>query len=244
MNQKFISEDDPLYWLRDILASKRGTLMEVGMGPIITSGMLLQFLAGFKIIDVNFSVPEDRELFQAAQKLVGLLFTFIMSGSYLFCGMYGNPSEIGLINIVILLVQLQFAGMVMLLMDELLQKGYGLGSGFTLFIATNICTSILWKSLSFTTIEGEQGTEYYGCVVAFFHFLFIKPNKLFGMQQAFFRTNAPNLISLFTTVIMVFVVIYVQSFRVELSLSSGRARGFKQPYPIKLFYTSNIPLII
>ena len=35
--------------------------------------------------------------------------------------------------------QLLCAGLVVLLLDELLQKGSGLGSGISLFIATNIC---------------------------------------------------------------------------------------------------------
>ena len=33
---------DPLYWLRMMLASNRGTLMELGTTPIISSGMVFQ----------------------------------------------------------------------------------------------------------------------------------------------------------------------------------------------------------
>jgi len=44
---------DPMYWLRVILASNKGTIMELGMSPIITSGMIMQLLVGAKIIDVN-----------------------------------------------------------------------------------------------------------------------------------------------------------------------------------------------
>lgn len=33
---------DPLYWLRMMLASNRGTLMELGITPIISSGMVFQ----------------------------------------------------------------------------------------------------------------------------------------------------------------------------------------------------------
>ena len=59
---------DPFYWMRVILASNRGTLMELGISPIVTSGMVMQLLAGSKLIDVNQSIPEDRALFQGAQK--------------------------------------------------------------------------------------------------------------------------------------------------------------------------------
>jgi len=59
---------DPLYWLRVIIASNRGTLMELGITPIVTSGMIMQLLAGANLIDVDFSLKEDRALFGAAQK--------------------------------------------------------------------------------------------------------------------------------------------------------------------------------
>jgi protein transport protein SEC61 subunit alpha len=57
---------DPLYWMRVILASNRGTLMELGITPIVTSGMIMQLLAGANLID--FSLKEDRALFSGAQK--------------------------------------------------------------------------------------------------------------------------------------------------------------------------------
>lgn len=59
---------DPLYWMRVILASNRGTLMELGISPILTSGMIMQLLAGANLIDVDFNLKEDRALFGGAQK--------------------------------------------------------------------------------------------------------------------------------------------------------------------------------
>jgi protein transport protein SEC61 subunit alpha len=53
---------DPFYWMRVILASNRGTLMELGITPIVTSGMIMQLLAGSKIIEVDNNVKEDRAL--------------------------------------------------------------------------------------------------------------------------------------------------------------------------------------
>jgi len=235
---------DPMYWLRVILASNKGTIMELGMSPIITSGMIMQLLVGAKIIDVNMQSKEDRELFQASQKLFGLLITFGEALAYLLSGMYGPVGELGLIRSCLIIAQLFLAGFMVLMLDELLQKGYGLGSGISLFIATNICETILWKSFSPVTIRTDQGTEFEGAIIALFHFLLTKPNKLYGLQQAIYRQNAPNLCNLFATVIVTFVVIYFQGFRVELSLSSKKMRGFRQPYPIKLFYTSNIPIIL
>jgi protein transport protein SEC61 subunit alpha len=61
---------DPFYWMRVILASNRGTLMELGISPIVTSGMVMQLLAGTKIIDVNQNDKTERNLFNAAQKCI------------------------------------------------------------------------------------------------------------------------------------------------------------------------------
>ena len=38
---------DPFYWMRVIMASNRGTLMELGISPIITSGMIMQVSVSF-----------------------------------------------------------------------------------------------------------------------------------------------------------------------------------------------------
>lgn len=55
------------------------------------------------------------------------------------------------------LFQLFVAGLIVLLLDELLQKGYGLGSGISLFIATNICETIVWKAFSPATVNTGKG---------------------------------------------------------------------------------------
>merc|ERR1711937_429945 len=140
--------------------------MELGMSPIITSGMIMQLLVGAKMIDVNMQSREDRELFQASQKLFGLLITFGEALAYLLSGMYGPVGELGLIRSLLIIAQLFLAGFMVLMLDELLQKGYGLGSGISLFIAT-----IIWKCFSPVTIRTDQGTEFEGCIIATFHFL-------------------------------------------------------------------------
>ena len=109
-----------MYWLRVILASNKGTLMELGISPIITSGMIMQLLAGAKIIEVNQNSKEDRDLFQAAQKLFGLIITLGEALAYLLSGMYGELSDLGAFNAILILVQLFTAGVIVILLDELL----------------------------------------------------------------------------------------------------------------------------
>jgi protein transport protein SEC61 subunit alpha len=218
--------------------------MELGISPIITSSMIMQLLAGAHLIEVNMGSKNDRELFQSAQKLFGIIITVGEAIAYLLSGMYGQVSDLGVLTSVLIVAQLSMAGLIVLLLDELLQKGYGLGSGISLFIATNICEVILWKSFSPVTIRTEQGAEFEGAIIALFHFLFTKSSITGALQQAFYRQNAPNISNLLATIIVFLVVIYFQGFRVELTVTSKRVRGYKAPYPIKLFYTSNIPIIL
>jgi len=234
---------DPFYWLRVIMASNRGTLMELGISPIVTSGLIMQLLAGTKIIEVGDSV-KDRALFNGAQKLFGMLITVCQAFVYVVTGMYGEPSDLGMGICLLIIIQLLCAGLIVLLLDELLQKGYGLGSGISLFIATNICETIVWKAFSPATINTGKGTEFEGAVIALFHLLATRTDKVRGLREAFYRQNLPNLMNLMATVAVFLIVIYFQGFRVDLPIKSAKYRGQYSSYPIKLFYTSNIPIIL
>lgn len=218
--------------------------MELGITPIITSGMVMQLLAGSRIIDVDQSLREDRALFGGAQKLFGMLITMGEAVAYVMSGMYGDVREIGAGNAILIMVQLFFAGIIVILLDELMQKGYGMGSGISLFIATNICESIIWKAFSPTTMNTGKGTEFEGAIVAAFHFLASRSDKVMALREAFYRQSAPNLTNLFATMLVFFIVIYFQGFRVDLPVKYQKIRGQQGNYSIKLFYTSNIPIIL
>lgn len=234
---------DPFYWMRVILASNRGTLMELGISPIITSGLVMQLLAGARIIEVNQNLKEDRALFNAAQKLFGILITVGEAIAYVLSGMYGDLNTLGAGNAILIILQLVAAGFVVLTLDELLQKGYGLGSGISLFIATNICESIIWKAFSPTTINTGRGTEFEGALIALVHLLITRQNKFRAIQEAFYRSNLPNVSNLLATVFIFLVVIYFQGWKVDIPIRYAKMRGQQTKFPIKLFYTSNMPII-
>lgn len=80
-------QSDPLYWLRMMLASNRGTLMELGTTPIISSGMVFQLLAGTHLIDVNLDLKSDRELYQTAQKLFAIILSFGQACVFVLTGL-------------------------------------------------------------------------------------------------------------------------------------------------------------
>ena len=84
--------------LRVIFASNQGTLMELGIGPIVTAGLILQLLAGSNIIKCDLSNPEDRGLFTSASKVFSILLTAVQAGAYILSGMYGTLPELARSN--------------------------------------------------------------------------------------------------------------------------------------------------
>lgn len=241
-----ISNDsaDPLQWMRVMMASNRGTLMDLGISPVVTSSMIMQFLTISEIIKVDWAIKEDKELHNAMQRLISLIMTVGQAFVQVYTGFYGSPQSLGTTYCLLLVMQLIFSGIIIILLDELLQKGYGLGNGVNLFIAANVCESIVWKAFSPKVFFTGRGVEFEGSVIAFFHLLVVRRNKFAALYEAFFRQNLPNLFSLVSTVSLFALVIYLQGVRVELPTESSQVRGHVGKFPIKLLYTSTMPVII
>jgi protein transport protein SEC61 subunit alpha len=159
-------------------------------------------------------------------------------------GLYGQPRDLGAGVCLLLIIQLVVSALIVILLDELLQKGYGLGSGINLFIATNICESIVWKAFSPTTVNTGRGPEFEGALVALFHLVFTWNDKGRALREAFWRERLPNVMNLVATVVVFAIVIYLQGFRIEIPVKSNRSRGLRGTYPVKLFYTSNMPIML
>ena len=242
----FIMSEIPLYGIpvtaggdtytayRVIFASTRGTLMELGIGPIVTAGLIIQLLAGSDIISFDRSNAEDRGLFTTASKFFSIVMIIIQAALYIISGQYGTVS---LVKSLLIFSQLLVAGLIIMLLDELVQKGWGIGSGISLFIVGGITANIWWMSFSFINYDSRA----YGAIVAFFQGI------LSGMPvlEWFYRSNgAPDMIGFFTTLAVFLFVIYVEGMRVELPISHSMYRGYRGRMPIKLLYVSNIPVIL
>ena len=225
------SATDNFSALRVIFASNRGTLMELGIGPIVTAGLILQLLSGSAIIKCDMGNPEDRSLFTVASKVFSIGLTGIQAGAYLISGMYGTDIA-GPVTIIIFL-QLVAAGLVVMLLDELIQKGWGLGSGISLFIMAGVAQNILWQTFS-------PGT---GLFVGSLQSLLSGGQNLttwiIGSQSGAYG----SLIGLFATIGAFIVVIYLEGVRVEIPMTYAGYKGFRSRYPIKLLYVSNLPVI-
>jgi len=217
--------------LRIIFASSRGSLMELGIGPIVTAGIILQLLVGSDMIEANMSRPEDRGLFTTASKVFSIVLTGVQASAYIIGGMYSTPEHpmTGGIGLIIFL-QLLAAGMIVMLLDELVQKGWGFGSGISLFIMGGVAQTIFWQCFSPGTglFVGSLSTA-------------LANNEL--TSWIFGKGAYPSLIGFIATIATFLVIIYLEGVRVELPLSYAGYKGFRSRYPIKLLYVSNLPVI-
>src|SRR3972149_1967442 len=137
---------DQLAYTRIIFAPAQGTLMELGIGPIVTAGIIVQLLKGANIIHLDLKKPEDRALYTSTTKLLTIIVTLGEATAFLAAGLFGR--NIGTSAVVLLLGQLLAAGILVMLLDELVQKGWGLGSGISLFIMAGVAQGILWNIFS------------------------------------------------------------------------------------------------
>jgi preprotein translocase subunit SecY len=165
-------------------------------------------------------------------------FVIILEGSVYAWAVYGpniqDPTILGVI-----IGQLIGASIIVMFMDELIQKGWGLGSGISLFIACGVAQQILWSLFS-PLAAGDGGSI--GIVP------YIIQNIQLGMvdfSDVFFRSNQlPSIFGLLLTAGVLLILVYTQGMKVEIPIVSTKYRGFAATYPIKLMYVSNIPVIL
>lgn len=231
---------DPFAAFRVIFASQRGTLLELGIGPIVTAGLLMQLVKGSGILKLDFKNPSDRAFFTSATKLATLI-VIVGEGAIYGSSVYGGVTHEA---VIIVILQLIGASVVIMLLDELVQKGWGLGSGISLFILAGVAQGILWHVFN-PFPSGADGFAF-GTIPMLFQA--IESGNL-DFNSIFFRpANAPlplpSIFGLIITIGIILALIYSQSIRIEIPIVSSRYRGFSAVYPIKLMYVSNIPVIL
>lgn len=237
---QLLDSQDPLYLLRRMMASNRGTLMDLGLSPIITSGMIINFLKSLGLI--NFTgLKEDRILYDGLEKGIAIILTLGQASASVFAGLYGNLNSIGPIKGVFIVIQLLCSGILVTLLDDLLTT-HSFGTGINLFIAANVCEKILWHAFSPKIYQTARGPQFEGAILAFFHLLIIRKNKFSAIIEVFTRINLPNLSSLFTTALFFCIVIYLQGIKVDIPIQSIQVSAQRTVLPIRLLYASTTPV--
>ncbi len=224
-----------------VLGSKFGSLMTLGIGPIVTGGILLQLLVGSKILDWDTTEEEGRRKFQTWNKFLAVALCFIEAIAFVLAG--AMPVVGGVVLKVFVILQLATGAIIVVLLDEVVQK-WGFGSGISLFIAAGVGKQILIRVLSPFTVTCVPGSIV-GCLPS-------TGNPPSGLLWSFIinvLSNNPQLalsaaLPLISTGIVFILVVYVQSIRVEIPLAFSSLRGFGRSWPLKLLYTSNIPVIL
>ena len=224
-----------LEFLRLILASQFGSIVSLGIGPIVMSSIILQLLAGSGILAIDTKTPEGKKYFQGLQKLSVLFFIVFEGMVYvLMGGLQASPGFVGMV-----IFQLILGGLAIVYMDEVSNK-YGFGSGVSLFIVAGVAWRLFTGLFQFIGASGEN------CLINFSN----TPcaGKLLVIIQSIINGAPKETLAavaiIVATALIVLVAVWAQSLKVEIPLSYERLRGYGMKWPLAFFYASNIPVIL
>lgn len=224
-------------FLSIILGASFGSIISLGIGPLVTGSIVLQLLNGTGMLPFDTTTPEGRKKFQGVQKLLGIAFVIFESAVYVLMGglapsanLQGTPLYAQLE--ILLIFQLFLGGILILFMDEVISK-WGFGSGISLFIAAGVSQQIFIRAFNFLPSPTNPDIAA-GAIPALFQSLSIGDVTTAGLQLA----------AVVATVVVFAVCVYGQAMKVEIPLSFGRVRGYSIRWPLHFFYTSNIPVIL
>ncbi|PKP59764.1 MAG: preprotein translocase subunit SecY [Candidatus Altiarchaeales archaeon HGW-Altiarchaeales-1] len=204
-----------------VFASHIGSLLTVGIGPIVVGSIMLQLLVGTGALELDLTRNEDKALFQGAQKILVVIFSLLEAAAMSMAFQLGG----GMYWLVVL--QIAMGSIILMFLDEIVSK-YGIGSGIGLFIAGGVSQSIITASINPMQMAGT----YVGAI----------PNFIALLDKGNF--DIVQLFPIVATIIVFLVVVYGESMRLEIPLAYGTIRGISARYPIKFFYVSNIPVIL
>jgi preprotein translocase subunit SecY len=235
---------------RALLAGGKGSVLHLGIGPIVTASIVLQLLGGANLLGLDTSSnPRDQALYQGLQKVLVVVMIFLTGIPLIFVGGLIKPSSqitqqlgIGLFGMKSLIfVQIFIGAILVLFMDEIISK-WGVGSGIGLFIVAGVSQSLMRGFFGWSGIGGKNGFFATWIQILTGQFPLGPPLSAQGLQTIFFGKG--QIIALFTTVLIFAIVVYAESVRVEIPLSHAKVRGARGRFPVKLIYASVLPMIL
>jgi preprotein translocase subunit SecY len=226
-------------YLAIILGTDFGSIISLGIGPIVMASIILQLLVGSKILNIDLKNPEGKKYFQGLQKLMVLFFILFEAMVYVLMQGLAPDARLGAYGPAILIFQLVLGGLAIVFMDELVQK-WGFGSGVSLFIAAGVGWRLVTGLFQFI------GTEGGNCLADFSNTACT--GKLLVIVQSFVNQDSTGalraLAVILVTIIIFLAVVWAQNLKVEIPLSYDRLRGYNIKWPLSFFYTSVIPVIL
>ncbi len=245
---------------RAILAGAQGSLMHLGIGPIVTGSIIMQLFTGAKIFNLDLSKEDDKATYQGVQKLLVLIMILVEAIPQVYGYLQPSATFVQNMNNVwaghgdglaksIIVAQLFVGSYLVFLMDEVVSK-WGIGSGISLFIAAGVSRAIFTGSLNWMPVNTDAPLSIRnppaGTIPKTIYIVTHSSASSLangGIETILLRPPNP-LIALIGTTIIFLVVAYAESARVELPLAHESARGARGRYPIRLIYASNIPVIL
>jgi preprotein translocase subunit SecY len=226
---------DKFKYLAIILGTNFGSIISLGIGPIVMASVILQLLTGSRILNIDTTTTEGRRFFQGIQRI--LTFFFIIFEAVIYVLMQGLQASAGLAPL--LIFQLVLGGIAIYYMDDLMNK-WGFGSGISLFIAAGASWQLITSALQFIDQQGQNCLLNFGTIAC--------PGKIFVLIQAIINKYPTELISaagaIIVTIVIFLMVVWAQSLKVEVPLSYGRLRGYSIKWPLSFFYASVMPVIL
>ncbi len=224
-------------FLSIILGASFGSIISLGIGPLVTASIVLQLLNGTGILKFDLTSHEGKKKFQGLQKLLGLFFVIFEAGVYVFMGgLAPNPALAGtpafLQFQLLLIFQLFLGGILIMFMDEVISK-WGFGSGISLFIAAGVAQEIFIRTFNFLPSPTNPDIAA-GAIPALFQ----------SLSVGDVTTAALMFAAVVSTLVVFAVCVFGQAMKVEIPLSFGKVRGYSMRWPLNFFYTSNIPVIL
>jgi preprotein translocase subunit SecY len=217
-------------YLAIIMGTSFGSIITLGIGPIVMASIVLQLLVGSKILDIDTATSEGKKFFQGLQKL--LVFFFIIFEALVYVLMGGvQPSSSLNYGLFIVTLQLILGGVAILFMDELCNK-WGFGSGVSLFIAAGVGWRLITAAFGF--LDPQGGIKATGKILAF----------IVSLTNADSQGAVLALLPILITVILFLIVVWAQSLKIEVPLSYDKLRGHSFKWPLQFFYTNVIPVIL
>jgi len=236
---------------RAILAGASGSLMHLGIGPIVTGSIIMQLFTGAKIINLNLQDTKDKAIYQGTQKVLVVVMIFVESIPQVFGFLEPSVGVVGELGLtwarMAIITQLIIGSYLVFLMDEVVSK-WGIGSGISLFIAAGVSQAIFTGTLNWEPAPGatDPNSPPTGTIPMVIWTIMNSSSRelMQGGYEAMLLAPPNPVVALVGTLIVFFVVVYVESSRIELPLAHGRVRGARGRYPIRLIYASVIPVIL
>lgn len=226
-------------FLQLIFATEFGSVISLGIGPIVMASIILQLLVGSGILAIDTKSTEGRRYFQGLQKLGVIFFILFEACVYVLMGGLVPSPSLGAWGPAILIAQLMIGGFAIMLLDEVSQK-WGFGSGVSLFIVAGVAWAMFVALFQFVDTNGQIclfNLSESSCT-----------GKIWIIIQSIINPNTTELLvavsAIVITVALFLLIVWAQSLKVEIPLSYERVRGYGVRWPLSFFYTSNIPVIL